>query len=400
VTQLSYAGPEASASQASRGFDNLVRDDRGSASQDGSSMQTQSPNDPFQSQSQSHQPHILYQGQIPSQTGYQHLQRNVPESGSGTFQLHQGQAQGLTSLMEAALAPQETLAFTPVENVNPSLWDGFMRMGDTTSSYMGTYDADMSWTLDYLPSDGSPNYLFDQDMVGFDDFGDNTYQYQALQYNTQIPNDIEDAEGEDDDSGDWPDKVSRPATPERHVSRVVPRLQPISWQLVQDEARSSGLTITTIRPLQGVNHALRELLLASLNGSGSRNDVSRPEISDALFPPPEVLDFFLRLYVRYIQPRFPVLHLPTFDIYTCSPLLLVSMMLLGSSHSRTDRGRFSRLFHDHLRIAIIRIQEVDKKYVCLNSPPLFSGANYDAATNCGQYLDLLPPLLGGYVERQ
>ena len=99
---------------------------------------------------------------------------------------------------------------------------------------MGTYDADMSWTLDYLPSDGSPNYLLDQDMVDFDDFGDNPYQYQALQYNTQIPNDVEDAEGEDDDSGDWPDKISRPTTPERHISRVVPRLQPISWQLVQD----------------------------------------------------------------------------------------------------------------------------------------------------------------------
>jgi hypothetical protein len=302
--------------------------------------------------------------------------------------------------MEAALAPQETLAFTPVESVNPSLWDGFMRMGDTTSSYMGTYDADMSWTLDYLPSDGSPNYPLDQDMVGFDDFGDNPYQYQALQYNTQIPNDVEDAEGEEDDIGDWPDKISRPTTPERHVSRVVPRLQPISWQLVQDEARSSGFSITTIRPPQGVSHALRELLLTSLNGSVFRNDMSRPDISDALFPPPEVLDFFLRLYVRYIQPRFPVLHLPTFDIYTCSPLLLVAMMFLGSSHSRIDRGRFSRLFHDHLRIAIIRIQEVDKKYVCLNSSPLDPGANYHAATSLGQYLDLLPPLLSRYVERQ
>jgi hypothetical protein len=391
VTQLSHAEAE-----ANRGFDNLVhRDDPRSTSQDG--MQNQSPNDPFQSQT--HQPHILYQGQIPSQTGYQHLHQNVPGSSSSTFQ-PQGRSQGLTSLMEAALAPQETLAFTPVENVNPSLWDGFMRMGETTSSYMGTYDADMSWTLDYLPSDGSPNYLLDQDMVDFDGFGDNPYQYQALQYNTQIPNDVEDAEGEYDDSGDWPDKVSRPTTPEQHVSRVVPRLQPISWQLVQDEARSSGLSITTIRPLQGVNHALRELLLASLNGSGFRNDMSRPDISDALFPPPEVLDFFLRLYVRYIQPRFPVLHLPTFDIYTYSPLLLVSMMFLGSSHSRTDRGRFSRLFHDHLRIAIIRIQEVDKKYVCLNSSPLYPGANYHAATSRRQYLNLLPPLLSRYVERQ
>ncbi len=58
------------------------------------------------------------------------------------------QAQGLTSLMEAALAPQVAASFIPGENINPLLWDGFMRFGENNSSYMGTYDADMSWTLE------------------------------------------------------------------------------------------------------------------------------------------------------------------------------------------------------------------------------------------------------------
>jgi hypothetical protein len=269
--------------------------------------------------------------------------------------------------MEAALAPQEAVAFTPVENINPLLWDGFMRFGENNSSYMGSYDADMSWTLDYLPTEQSPNYLLENDLMNaFDDFGDNPYKFQSLQYQPPLPppnDDDPDAEDEED-STDWPDKVTRPTTPNRHAPRVVPvQLQPISWQPVLDEARASGLSSVTIRPLHPVTDSLREVILSSLNGPNFRNDISRPEISDAMFPPAEALDFFIRLYIRYVQPRFPVIHLPTFDLYTSPPLLLITMMFLGSSHSNTDRGRFSRLFHEHLRIAIIRIQEIDKKYV-------------------------------------
>jgi hypothetical protein len=278
------------------------------------------------------------------------------------------QTQGLTSLMEAALAPQDVSSFTPGENINPSLWDGFMRFGENNSSYMGLYSADMSWTLDYLPPEGSPNYLLDNELMNtFDDFGDNPYQFQSLQYEPPPPplKNEDDFEAEDEeDTTDWPDKVSRPESSQRRAPRVVPvQHQLISWDPVLQEARASGLSPATIRPLESVNDDLREVMLSSLNGPNFSNDISRPQISDAMFPPAEALDFFIRLYIRYVQPRFPVLHLPTFDLYNSSPLLLITMMFLGSSHSTSDRGRFSRLFHEHLRIAIIRIQEIDKKYV-------------------------------------
>lgn len=280
------------------------------------------------------------------------------------------QTQGLTSLMEAALAPQEAASFTPGENINPLLWDGFMRFGENNSSYMGSYDADMSWTLDYLPTEQSPNYLLENDLMNtFDDFGDNPYQFQSLQYEPPPPPNENESEGEDEeDTTDWPDKVPRPEGSHRRAPRVVPvQHQLISWEPVLQEARASGLSPATIRPLDSVNNDLREVMLSSLNGPNFRNEISRPEISDAMFPPAEALDFFIRLYVRYVQPRFPVLHLPTFDLYNTSPLLLITMMFLGSSHATTDRGRFSRLFHEHLRIAIIRIQEIDKKYVRIPS---------------------------------
>jgi hypothetical protein len=282
------------------------------------------------------------------------------------------QPQGLTSLMEAALAPQESVAFTPGENINPLLWDGFMRFGENTSTYMGSYDADMSWTLDYLPTESSTNYLLENELMNtFDDFGDNPYQFQSLQYQPPVPppqND-DDSEAEDEeDSTDWPDKITRAENPNIRAPRVVPvQFQPISWQPVLDEARASELSPSTIRPFHLVNDDLRNEILSSLNGQNFRNEIPRPEISDAMFPPAEVLDFFIRLYIRYVQPRFPVLHLPTFDLYTSPPLLLITMMFLGSSHSTTDRGRFSRLFHEHLRIAIIRVQETDKKYVWIST---------------------------------
>lgn len=349
-------------------------DDRQSASQDGSSSYSnQSPRSGYQADAQ--QPLGSYSAHVQDGYGQTVLQPIGP-----MVQNHLPQAQGLTSLMEAALAPQ-TFNFPSVENANPSLWDGFMRFGESPATYMGTYDADMSWTLDYLPSEHSPDYLMDQDMLNtFDDFGD--YSYQAPKYEPPPIQDTGDADGEDEDTTDWPDKVERPDTPQRIPNRVVPvRVQSISWQSVLDEARSSGLSPATIRPVETFSDPLRDTLLMTLNGSNFRNEISRPEISEAIFPPSEVLDFFLRLYIRYIHPRFPVLHLPTFEIYNSSPLLLVAMMFLGSSHSNTDRGRFSRLFHEHLRIAIIRIQEVDKKYVCI---PLSAYGYYSqfAASKC------------------
>ncbi|KAE9364876.1 hypothetical protein N431DRAFT_431620 [Stipitochalara longipes BDJ] len=349
VTQGDYSG------SAGPGFDNLVA--RRSTSQDGSSnLSTLAPNNVYQTQIQPQG--LTYAYQNPFQ------QNQVPGHHS-TMLNTASQAQGLTSLMEAALAPQVAAAFTPGENINPLLWDGFMRFGEKNSSYMGIYDADMSWTLDYLPTEQSPNYLLEDDLMNtFDDFGDNPYQFQSLQYEPPPPPNENDSGEDEEDTTDWPDKVSRPEGPQRRAPRVVPvQHQLISWEPVLQEARASGLSPATIRPLDSVNDDLRELMLSSLNGPNFRNDISRPEISDAMFPPAEALDFFIRLYIRYVQPRFPVLHLPTFDLYNSSPLLLITMMFVGSSHSTTDRGRFSRLFHEHLRIAIIRIQEIDKKFL-------------------------------------
>ena len=151
----------------------------------------------------------------------------------------------------------------------------------------------------------------------------------------------------------------------RRAPRVVPlglSMMQMSWQPLLDEARGRPFP-PNVPKLQQINTALRQSLIDALNGDQLRNEFSIAEIGDAMFPPPEALDFFLRLYLQFIQPRFPVLHLPTFDIYTCPPFLLVAMLLLGSSHSFSDNGRFTGTFHHNLRVACLRMQELDTKFV-------------------------------------
>lgn len=323
-------------------------------------------------------PQYAYQSQIPHQHGLYGQQDayQQPIHNQSAYQRPPGQTQGLASLMEAALAPQETFTFTPLENINPSLWDGFMVFGDNANSYMGSYDADISWTLNHFQPDGSPNMFLDHDLM---DFVENPFQQPSPipQYNqpqqpiNRYPPPVEpdaDADADDDDQNDWPDKVSRPSTPHRHAQRVVPlglnTESPASWMSVVEEARRSGLNARSIRPYQQLGDQIRASILSTINSfSFVRNDFSRREVSDKVFPPSEALDYYLRLYFQYIQPRFPIIHLPTFDIYSCPPLLLLAMMFLGSSHSNADRGRFLRLFHERLRVACIRMQEVDPKFV-------------------------------------
>jgi len=259
--------------------------------------------------------------------------------------------------MEAALAPHETFYFTPVENINPSLWDGFMLFGDNVNTYMGSYDADISWTLNKIQPDSSLDYSPDYDMLGTE-FVD-TFQRPIPAYHPPEESRIGGADAEDEDINDWPDKTARPGTP-RRAPRIVPlQFLPNSWQLVIDEARISGLSAATIRPNQHVCDRLRQSLISAMNVP------PKSEISDAMFPPTEALDYFLRLYIKYLQPRFPILHLATFNLYRAPPLLLIVMMFLGSSHSAADQGRFCHIFHPHCRLACLRMHEADVTFVCV-----------------------------------
>lgn len=336
-----------------------------------------------QSQSQSHQ---LQQQQADSYHNMAMLPNDMLSMAS--LPVHQTQpgpahTQRLTSLMEVALGPQDASTFQPVQGLEtgPSTWDGFMLLGDTpnVNAMMGSYDAGISWTLNSFLSESSPNGLMDTEMINAPDawqdgmYGPQTQPQLGRPANAAVDNNMEEAQ--------WPGKSA--GQPVFTNPRMLPLPQPLSWQPVIEEAREARPGMASIWPIQPVNEAVRASILAALNGSnGSIScSTSRPEITDASLPSAEALDFFLRLYIQHLQPRFPVLHLPTFDTYTTAPLLLTSMMIVGSSHSQADSAQFARLIFPHVRVALMHMQELDTNYVSpIFSAPLKSGkSNYIAA---------------------
>lgn len=280
------------------------------------------------------------------------------------------QSQGLSSLVEAALAPPPIDNSVQVpENFNPNIWDGFMLYNDNPSIYMGSYDADISWTLDCFSQDSWSNMDLECGF-GSSDFIKPDAPGQASDL---------DAEGDEED---WPDKVSRLESPPRWGPRVVPRLGPESWHAVAQEARLSSFAVG---PRQQVNDGLRSTLLDMLQIELPANsgDTVYVEINPSTFPPSEVLDYFLRLYFRHVHPRFPITHIPTFDIFASSPLLVLTMMFLGSCYSTADRGRYLRLFHNRARVASMRLHEIEEKHVSqsfetddLNQHGMIVASNY------------------------
>ncbi|EDN96758.1 predicted protein [Sclerotinia sclerotiorum 1980 UF-70] len=175
------------------------------------------------------------------------------------------QSQGLSSLVEAALAPlpPDNSLHAP-ENFNPSAWDGFMLYNDNPSIYMGPYDADISWTLDCFSQDPLSNID--------SDFGLDFIKSDAPGQSSDL-----DAEGDEED---WPDKVSRLETPPRWGPRVIPKLGP----------ESCSEFLTTFSPyLTFYSLELGEVILDCQYASlfNVQPYISRAETTNCVFPCPE-----------------------------------------------------------------------------------------------------------------
>lgn len=74
------------------------------------------------------------------------------------------QSEGLTNLMEAALAPQEQ--FSPIRHMNQPGWDaGYFGTGRNDGNLpMGAFDGDMSWVMESFNAESLSNYSSDYDM--------------------------------------------------------------------------------------------------------------------------------------------------------------------------------------------------------------------------------------------
>jgi hypothetical protein len=300
----------------------------------------------------------VYESSLPP--GMSPHRENLPSIQDIVFSGHSptSQSHGLSSLVEAALAVPPTENDFPIpalETLNPTIWDGFMLYNDNPNIYMGSYDADISWTMECLSQD-SWSYM-DLDLGT----ADTQFCKPAMPVDIDRSQNNPDVDDENVGADHWPDKISGSESPPRWIPKPVPRLNPEFWQGVLQEARFSGISIG---PRHRITDELRTAIMDMLQIDLPSDPVTL-QVSSFTFPPSEVLDYFLHLYFQHIHPRFPIVHIPTFNVFTTSPLLLVSMMLLGSSHSKADRGRFLRLFHNRARVSGMRLHEIENKHVSL-----------------------------------
>ncbi|KAL5389590.1 hypothetical protein PMIN03_010119 [Paraphaeosphaeria minitans] len=172
-------------------------------------------------------------------------------------------------------------------------------------------------------------------------------------------------------------------------SRTPSRLMPTLWQsLVSCDCSnilseiSSGVIETPISERErrnsrwGLDEECRDLLQGALNNapqagslrSESYGDTASsngeagasPGIENIRFPPAEILDIALEMYLYYFHPTLPIIHIPTFSAKNAPKSLLLSMCLIGLSILGTaGAGRFvSRTFPVVLQMVSVELQSI------------------------------------------
>jgi hypothetical protein len=143
-------------------------------------------------------------------------------------------------------------------------------------------------------------------------------------------------------------------------SRKQTRLMPTLWQsLASSECAnilsdvSSGLVETPISERErrssrwGLDEECRDMLQGALNNASqptilrsesygdtasSSGDAGASPGGDGIqFPPAEILDIALEMYLYYFHPTLPIIHIPTFSAKNAPRPLLLSMCLIGLS---------------------------------------------------------------------
>ncbi|KAH6723644.1 hypothetical protein BKA61DRAFT_686305 [Leptodontidium sp. MPI-SDFR-AT-0119] len=231
--------------------------------------------------------------------------------------------------------------------VDMSFDDTFMTNEDISGLNLGAFDGDIAWTLDFAYSHPFMD-SFAADLLTPSSTG-----------NIEV-DDWESPNVAHDEAGEWPDRMSRPASPKRRKSEKTHQT-PRNWHATIAEAQ-----------LEMANRRIIDVALSSIEQetrAGLLEFLSMPtspyyENRDLeTFPPSDVLDYFLLLYFRHIHERFPVIHLATLQLSKISPFLLMALLLTGSSHSKANDGCFTRVFYDHFRVALMRKIEGDSRFL-------------------------------------
>ncbi|KAF1937898.1 hypothetical protein EJ02DRAFT_411467 [Clathrospora elynae] len=98
--------------------------------------------------------------------------------------------------------------------------------------------------------------------------------------------------------------------------------------------------------------------------SSSGDAAEIPSVEGVQFPPAEILDIALEMYLYYFHPTLPIIHIPTFSAKNASRPLVLCMCLIGLSILGTaGAAKFvTRTFPAVLQLAITELQSISSTY--------------------------------------
>ncbi|RHZ63451.1 uncharacterized protein CDV56_108195 [Aspergillus thermomutatus] len=213
---------------------------------------------------------------------------------------------------------------------------------------------DHGFNLDNIGSQAYPDRHYERPMPGnISTMGETASRHQGGQ-TCDYP--------ADDNQNDWPDEdpvPGAPAPPEIPPTDIPGQeswVEPDEVRLFRNRYKSGHWQFL------GVTPDVRARLLATLADSASIEHGLLPP-DESKFPVPEVLEYFLLLFFEFVHPRFPVLHKPTFSMAAAPPYLVLAMILLGSSHSRTNRGKFVAVYLHSATTMFMRLHALKPSFL-------------------------------------
>jgi hypothetical protein len=168
-------------------------------------------------------------------------------------------------------------------------------------------------------------------------------------------------------------------------SRKSSRLMPDLWQsLISCECNNIlseipfGVVETPLSERErknsrwGLDEECRSLLQGALNSAPARSEsygdtasssgdaAASPSVEGVQFPPAEILDIALEMYLYYFHPTLPIIHIPTFSAKNAPRALLLCMCLIGLSILGTaGAAKFvTKTFPAVLQMACVELQSL------------------------------------------
>ncbi|KAJ5371189.1 uncharacterized protein N7496_007281 [Penicillium cataractarum] len=218
----------------------------------------------------------------------------------------------------------------------------------------GLPDVNLGWTLDFLSNDASTHSPLDfmhshEEMSATIPLDHSSFNHRENEDQHPVgSNDLQDVGHQGWSSRTHPIETSGPAA---YVD-----IDEINNAVVTNLERSN----VSVPLSKEIHKTMVDTVTAPLL-EGFCNEKGKYAQS---FPSLSTISYFHQLFFAHVQPRFPVLHIPTFNPNDASPNLLLAMAIVGSCYSESNQGKFALTYLERTRMSIKLMQERDNSYLC------------------------------------